>query len=236
MRGFLHHAQHDAVQHLHRGGRDGARGDLGHRIGAIVDGIVDREQRLHQLRLAHQAHRDFGHQRHGAFRTRQQAGKIVTGRVRRFAAGVDRRSVGQHGFDAQHVIGGDAVRQRMRTARVFRYVAADGAGLLAGRIGRVEISVALHGLRDFEIHHARLHHRAFIRQIDFENPVHARERDRPCRPRARSRRRSVPCPRRVRRSGCGARARCGPTPPPAAVDCGNTTSSGWALSTLPSYS
>ena len=73
MRGFFHHAQHDAVQHFDRGGSDGARGDLGYRVRAIVHGVVDREQRLDQLRLPHQAHGDFGHQRHGAFRAREQA-------------------------------------------------------------------------------------------------------------------------------------------------------------------
>ena len=78
---------------------------------------------------------------------------------------------------SQHVIGGDAVRQGVRTAGVLRHVAADGAGLLAGGIGRVEISIALHGLRDFEIHDARLEHGAFVRQIDFDNAIHARKRD-----------------------------------------------------------
>ena len=72
VRGFFHHAQHDAVQHLDGRRRDGARRDLGHRVRAIVHRIVDREQRLHQFRLAHQPHDDLGHQRHGSFRSGQQ--------------------------------------------------------------------------------------------------------------------------------------------------------------------
>ncbi len=140
MRGLFHHAQHDAIQHLDRRRSDRARGDLGHRVRAIVHGVVNREHRLHHLGLAHQAHGDLGHQHHGAFRAREQAGEIVAGQIRRIAAGRHGRSIRQHGFDAQHVIGGDAVRQRVRPAGVLRHVAADGAGLLAGGIGRVEIA------------------------------------------------------------------------------------------------
>jgi hypothetical protein len=39
------------------------------------------------------------------------------------------------------VIGGHAVGQRVRTAGVLRHIAADGAGALAGGIGRVEIAL-----------------------------------------------------------------------------------------------
>ncbi len=236
MRGFLHHAQHDAVQHFDRGRSDGARRDLGHRVGAIVHGVVDREQRLHQLRLAHQAHGDLGDQHHGAFRARQQAGEIVAGRIQRLAADGHRRSVGQNGFEAQHVIGGDAVGQRVRPARVLRHIAADGAGLLAGGIGRVEISVALHRLRDFQIHHARLQHRALVREIDLDNAIHARERDHDA---ARARDHAA--------AQSGARAAADNRDAVLAGDpnqrrylvrqsAGKTTSSGRALSTLPSYS
>ena len=75
------------------------------------------------------------------------------------------------------MIGGDAIRQRVRTAGVLRHVAADGAGALAGGIGRVEIAFALDGLRNFEIHDAGLEHRAFVCQVDFDDAVHAGERN-----------------------------------------------------------
>ena len=47
-------------------------------------------------------------------------------------------AVGQHQLDAEHVIGRDAVLERVRPAGVLGDVAADGAGRLAGGIGRVE--------------------------------------------------------------------------------------------------
>ncbi len=65
----------------------------------------------------------------------------------------------------------------MRASGVFANVAADGAGSLAGGIGRVEISPRIDGHRNVEVHHARLDHRALIGQIDFDNAIHARERN-----------------------------------------------------------
>ena len=105
--------------------------------------VVDGQDGLDHLRLAHQPHDDLGHQRHGAFRAGQQAGQIVAGQIGFLAAGGDDGAIRQHDFQAQHVIGGDAVGQRVRAAGVLRHVAADGAGALAGGIGRVEITVRL---------------------------------------------------------------------------------------------
>ena len=139
--------------------------------------IVDRENRLHHLGLAHQAHHDLGDQRHGAFRARQQARQIVARRVRRFAAGGHDGAVGQHDLEAQHMIGGDAVGQRVRPAGVLRDVAADRAGALAGRIGRVEITVRCTASVISRLTTPGLHHRALVFQIDLEDPVHAREAD-----------------------------------------------------------
>ena len=84
---------------------------------------------------------------------------------------------GKHELQAQDVVGGYAVGQRMRTAGVLRHIAADGAGALAGGIGRVEIALRLDGQRDIQIDHAGLHHRALVFQIDFEDAIHAREAD-----------------------------------------------------------
>ena len=48
---------------------------------------------------------------------------------------------------------------------------------LAGRVRRKIQPRLLHRSRDIQIHHARLHHRPLIFQIDFQNAVHAREYD-----------------------------------------------------------
>ena len=87
------------------------------------------------------------------------------------------RAVGEHDFETQHVIGGDAVGERVRAARILAHVSADGAGALAGWIGGVEIAVGFHGQGDIQVHQAGLDHGALIGEVDFENPVHAREGD-----------------------------------------------------------
>ena len=79
---------------------------------------------------------------------------------------------------AEHVIGRDAVGQRVRPAGVFGHVAADGAGALAGGVGRVEVLLLLHRQRDIEIHHARLAPPCARSPGRSPGSVHAREGDR----------------------------------------------------------
>src|SRR5579863_2102112 len=73
------------------------------------------------------------------------------------------------------MVGGHPVGQGVRSAGVFRDVAADGAGALAGRIGRIKITVRLDRQRDVQVDDAGLYHGALILEIDLENPVHARK-------------------------------------------------------------
>ena len=175
--GLFHHAQHHAVEHLDRDRGDGAGGDLGHGAAGVLVRFVDGQSGLDHLGLAHQPDGDRGDQHHGAFGAGQQAGEIVARQVGLLAAGLDHGAVGQHQLQAEDVIGGDAVGQGVRAAGVFRDVAADGAGALAGGVGRVEIAAALHRQGDVQVDHAGLHHGALVFQIDFEDPVHAREGD-----------------------------------------------------------
>ena len=75
------------------------------------------------------------------------------------------------------MIGGHAIGQSVRTAGILGDVAADGAGALAGWIGRVKVAAALNGERDVQIDHAGLDNGALIVEVDFEDAVHAREGD-----------------------------------------------------------
>src|SRR5258707_247777 len=59
----------------------------------------------------------------------------------------------------------------------LRVFPADGADDLARRIGRVVAPERRDALRDLEVRHARFDHGAQIRDVDLENPVHAREAD-----------------------------------------------------------
>ena len=95
-------------------------------------------------------------------------------------------AVGQHQLETGDVVGRHAVSKRMRAAGIFRDVAADGAGFLAGWIGSEIQAVFFDGARKVEIHHARFDDGALIGRIDFEDVVHARERDHQMPPRRAS--------------------------------------------------
>jgi hypothetical protein len=57
----------------------------------------------------------------------------------------------QDQFAAEHIVGGDAVFQAVNAARILRHIAADGAGDLRGRIGRVVEAGMIDRLRDRKI-------------------------------------------------------------------------------------
>ena len=86
-------------------------------------------------------------------------------------------AVGQDQFEARDVIGRHSVGQRVRAAGIFGDVSADGARFLAGRIGREIKAQVLDRAGQVEIHDSGLNNRAKICGINFENAVHARERD-----------------------------------------------------------
>ena len=65
----------------------------------------------------------------------------------------------------------------MQPAGILRHIAADGAGDLAGRIGRVIEAVGLHRLGDVEIGDAGFDHDAAILVIDLQDALHAPHAD-----------------------------------------------------------
>ena len=77
----------------------------------------------------------------------------------------------QHQFAAEHIVGGDAVFEAMHAAGILRHIAADGAGDLRGRIGRVVEAGVFDRLRDREIGHARLNHGDTVVKVDLADPV-----------------------------------------------------------------
>jgi len=121
----------ELVHHFERRRSDGARGDLGDGLGSVVHRLEDREQGFDRFREARQPHDHLCHDAERSFRADQDACQIVAGRVENLAAGVDQLAVGEHHFETEHMVGGDAVGERVRPARVLRHVAPDGAGFLA---------------------------------------------------------------------------------------------------------
>ena len=74
-----------------------------------------------------------------------------------------------------HMIRGNTVSQRMRAAGIFRYIATNGAGLLAGRIWSEMEAGLRDGHTEVRVHHSRLHDGTLIFHVDFQNAIHARK-------------------------------------------------------------
>jgi len=164
-----------AIDHFAGGGSDGAGGDFGDGARGVVEIVENGEQSFYGFGLARKFHGDFGDEGQRALGTDEQAAKIVTGRIAVSAADAYDFSIGEDEFERDNVIGGDAVRKRVRAASVFGNVAADGAGFLAGRIRSVIEAVVFDGASDIEIDDAGLHGGALIFEVDSENFVHVRK-------------------------------------------------------------
>ena len=93
------------------------------------------------------------------------------------AADGEHLAVDGHGGEAEQVVGGDAVFQAVRATRVHADIAADHAGELAGRVGRVEEALGLHRLGDADVGDARLHGGAAVGVVDVQDAVHAHHAD-----------------------------------------------------------
>ena len=95
-----------------------------------------------------------------------------------FAADVENGAVGQDHLDAEDVIRGYEILERVNSACVGGGVAADGAGPLTGRIrGEMQARASRHGGDGFGklgIPHARLDVGHTILEIDLQYPVHPR--------------------------------------------------------------
>ena len=142
-----------------------------HRLASSA--LIEAEQhRARALGGAHQPHRRLGDDAELAFRAADQAEQIEPAGVEFRAADVDDLAVEGDEPDAEQVVGGDAVFEAMRAARVHRDVAADGAGELRGRVGRVEEAVGPDRFGDREIGDAGLDPRVAVGEVDLEDAVH----------------------------------------------------------------
>ena len=84
---------------------------------------------------------------------------------------------GQHRFDRQDVMDGEAVLQTMRAAGILGDVAADRAHLLTRWVGRVVVAVRRDLPGDLEIRDAGLHGHAAIGNVDVEHAIEPGEAD-----------------------------------------------------------
>ena len=121
------------------------------------------------------AHRHLGDDAEQAFRAGDDAEQVVALGIEMLAADAQHLAGDQHDLAAEHVVGGHAVFQAMHAAGILRDVAADAAGDLRGRVGRVVEALVRHRLRDRQIGDARLDHGDAVLEIDLAHAVELAE-------------------------------------------------------------
>ena len=160
---FQRHRNNAAADNgIHRGTRD-------------FNGIEGCQHGARAFGTAQNTHGHFRHNPQLSFTARDQAQPIITRRVQISAANVQHLTFNGHEFHAEQVIRRHAVFQAMRTAGIHHHIAANHAGQLRRRIGRIEKPISLHRLGDADIRDASAHHRIAIRKIDFMNGVEPHE-------------------------------------------------------------
>ena len=163
---------HQPVHVLDRHRQDAGLDDVGD-AGAGHLGAVEADQhRPRALGLGEDAQGRLGDHAELALGAADQAEQVEPAGIEMRAADLDHLAVGHDHGHAQQVVGGHAVFQAMRAARVHRDVAGDGAGELARRVGGVEEPVLLHRAGDGEVGAARLHPDEAVVVVGLEHPVH----------------------------------------------------------------
>ena len=146
-----------------------------------VPGLLQRaiagEHGVEALRPGQQLQRDLQRDAEEPFVAVEEAAPVGADVLAARAAPLDHFAGAEHGFDAEHVVGGHAVFQAMGAAGVEGDIAADGANQRAGRVRRVMQLVRRGGQRDLGIHHARLDHGNPLGGVQAQNPGQAVERD-----------------------------------------------------------
>ena len=171
-----HGFQRQLVHHLH-GGRDDAGGHNAGDRGAAGGHRIERgQQRAHAGRRVYQLDDGLGHDAEGALAAAEQPGQVIAGAVGQPAGG-DHAAIHGDELDAQHVVGGYAVEQGVRAAGVGGDVAAQRAGLLAGRVWGVVKSEAAGVGAEVGVDHARLDHGATVARVHLKDAVHTRGGD-----------------------------------------------------------
>ena len=161
------------VHELHGGGQDAVGDDGGDAFARLGHGIERRQQGARHRRLAQDLHDDFHHGAEQTFRAGDETQDVETTLRAGLAAQPHFVTIRGDKDHAQEIVGGEAIFQAMQPAGILRYIAADGAGDLAGRIGRVIEAVGVHGLGDVQVGDARFDRDATILIIDLDDGFHA---------------------------------------------------------------
>ena len=159
------------VHHFERGRDDAGADDAADRLRGVVDRVEHGEHRAVALRIAGEPDPDFGDDGERALAADDRADQVEAGRIFGRAAEADDLALGRDDFEAEDVVDGDAVFERVRPAGVGADVAADRAGALAGGVGGVVVAGAGEVAIERGVDDAGLDDRVAVAEIDFEDSL-----------------------------------------------------------------
>ena len=170
----------ELVHHLQRAGHNACGDNFADRLARVVHALEHAQHRFVSLRRADEPDQHLRDDAEHPFTADHRAAQIVA--VHLLAAfGLrsepDNFAVRQDHFETQHMVGRDAIFQRVWATGVGSHIAADGTGRLAGRVRREEQAPRLYRVGDPGVDAAGFDQRAVIAMVHRKNPVHPRQRD-----------------------------------------------------------
>ena len=134
--------------------------------------VKSRSRVADARRVGLEAHRDPGGDAHRSFAADEAPPQVEAGRVRLEAAEPGDRAVGEHDVERQDVRRGDPGGEAVGPAGVGGDVAADRAGLLRRRVGRVVEAEVRDRTAEVEVEDARLDPGDPRLDVDLQHTVH----------------------------------------------------------------
>ncbi len=159
------------VHHFHAAGNDARADDARDAIAGILDALETDQQGARSFGLFQDADGDFGDHAEQAFGAGDDAQEVIAAGIKMLAAEPDDLAGDEHNLNTENVVGRHAVFEAMHATGILRYVAADAAGDLRRRIGRVIESGVRDGAADGEIGDSGFGHHHTIGKIDFADAV-----------------------------------------------------------------
>ena len=159
------------VHDLHTARNDPSADHGGDAVSRAFDCGEANEKRTRPRRFRQDPDCDFGHDAQHAFGADHDAEHVIAFGIEMLAAEAQDLAVDRHHFDADDVVGREAVFKAMNSARILGDVPADRAGDLARWVGRIIEAQTLHGVGDAKIGHAGLSDHAAVGDIDVEDLI-----------------------------------------------------------------
>jgi hypothetical protein len=167
-----------AVHQLQRHGHETRGRETGHGGARRLERREEREQRGPRGWGDPEPQRGLRHEAEGPLAADEQRHETVSGHVLEvLAAKPHHRAIRHDDLEPQDGVARHAVLHAAQPARVRPEVAADGAGLVGGRVRRVEQAPLRDGRLEVRVQDTGLRRDGEVPGVDLEHAVHARERD-----------------------------------------------------------